>query len=188
MIDSIIGYLRESLINSGYFTNVYGLCELIIKEDKTIPAFYKGKGEYYNINDIDKGNGTGYFRADGNPRSESTSSVYTSCDKYLDITYPLQFIGAVKKAKIPCDNAYAANIICQSVAGIISTTRLSSVYEILSSKIHVTEFSVDGSEILNREYKSAAIKEFNFNYAYFNIMFDVKITVKSDCLILTCYG
>lgn len=187
MIDNIIGTLREAVIGTGYFTSVYGLCELIIKDEKTIPSFYKGKGEYLNINDLDQGNGTGYFRADGNPRSDAITNVYTSCDKYLDITYPLQFIGAVKKSKLTCDNAYASQVIMQSIAGTLSTTRL-NIYEALSSSVEVTEYSVDGSEILNREYKSPAIKEFNFNYAYFNIMFDVKLKVKSDCLILTCYG
>lgn len=187
MIDSIIGTLRESLIASGYFTSVYGLCELIIKDEKTIPAFYKGKGEYQNINDFDKGNGTGYFRTDGNPRSENSTNVYTSCDKYLEITFPLQFIGVVKKVKIPCDNAYAAFIIMQSVSGLLSTTRL-NIYEALSTSIEIKEYNIDGSEILNREYKSPEIKEFNFNYAYFNIMFDVKLKVKSDCLIAACYG
>lgn len=189
MIDEAVGFLRENVLSMGYLNQVYGLCELIIKEDKTIPSFYEGKGEALNINEIDLFNGWGYFRKREQVRIDKADNQMTSCDKYYNIRYPMLFVGCVKKSKLVCDNAYAADILAQTtIASLTDTKGLGNIIGALSATSEVLGYTTDTSDILLLEYRNPSIKEMNFKYAYFSIDFDIHIIAKSDCLNVSCYG
>ena len=189
MIDNVIGYMRENVLSTHLFNTVYGLCELIIDGNKTIPSNYKGKGEYHSISNFDSAAGLGYFREDGNVSLEKPENTYTSCNKYYNIRYPLLFVGAIKKTKLACDNAYAAHLLALSVSNVLTNTNgIGRYVEAIAATSVVTSYSTDGSEILKTEYKNPSSDEFNLKFAYISISFEVSLTVDKRCIGQVCYS
>ena len=189
MIDNVIGYMRENVLDTGLFHSVYGLCELITTDDKTFPASYNGKGEFEKVGNFDSASGLGYFRDGGNVIFSDSENQFTSCNKYYNVTFPLIFVGAVRKTKLNCDNAYAAHILAQTVSkSLTNTSGIGAYVDVLQASSIVKEYSTDGSEILKREYHNPALNEFNLKYAYISVSFDVELVVDKNCIGITCYA
>ena len=100
----------------------------------------------------------------------------TGCSNYLTINYPLRAIGVVKKEYLPCDNSTAADQVGQELM-----LKLGGRDKTLKAALHAMY-----AEIVPRGYsvKKELVNNLTYTAIYFD--YDVRITVKQECLLPLC--
>ncbi len=190
MIKEAVEFLQGQLRLTGLFSQVYGLCELINKDDKTYPAIYVGSGEYKPVTNFDENNGTAYFRKTGNTNKLTISNEQktTSCESLLQFSFPLRLICVINKSKAECDDNYAADIFAEKIAfQLENASGLGTELNAVSATCSVVNYNTVGSEILKNEYRNPSVNEFNFNFAYLSIDIDIVIIKDPACIDDLCY-
>lgn len=188
MIKNSILYLKSLLEDTGLFSKVYDLCELITIGNKTYPAWYDGS-EFKDISNFDLNDGTAYFRKSGDISIGVTSAEFqtTSCNNNLfDVNIPLKVICVIKKSKADCEDAFAADEFAEIITTILNGA--SGVDNVISANCVVKSYSTKGREILKQEYSDPSINEFNLKFAYMSFDIEMKLSLDSTCLKQPCYN
>lgn len=178
MLSYIISYMNAQVTAaSNLFDNVKGLCDYEANDK----AFYEytGKGQGKPVTNYDAFNGTLLWvkRADVNISPDVPVNFRdTGCSNYLTINYPLRAIGVVKKEYLPCDNSTAADQVGQELM-----LKLGGRDKTLRAALQAMY-----AEIVPRGYsvKKELVNNLNYTAIYFD--YDVRITVKQECLLPLC--
>src|SRR3989304_5957011 len=115
MIKATIDYINGKLAALNYFEKSFGLCENIVKGDKTFPAEYNNNGEYKQINNFDKYNGVSYLRKRGDVSISDVDNTLEACGILNNINFPLRMVIVVPRKKLDCDNNYSEDVIAQTI-------------------------------------------------------------------------
>lgn len=190
MIKEAITYLQAQVAATGMFTKIWGLCELINKDGKTYPAFYKGAGNYEDVSHFDRNDGVVYFRKNGDVRVENVDSEFqtTSCgSNELKYVIPIRAVGIIRKTKLASDSPYAGEIFAEFlIAALQNTSGLGIVLTATSAKSAVTSYSTNGNAILQNEYRLPSINEMNLRYSYISVDFELTIIKDINCIDSYC--
>ena len=178
MLSYIISYMNAQVTAaSKLFDNVKGLCDYEANDK----AFYEytGKGQGKPVTNYDAFNGTLLWVKRGDVTISPDVPVNfrdTGCKDYLTINYPLRAIGVVKKEYLPCDNSTAADQVGQELM-----LKLGGRDKVLRSQLQAMY-----AEIVPRGYsvKKELVNNLNYTAIYFD--YDVRITVKQECLLPLC--
>lgn len=190
MIKDAIGYINTKLETLNYFEKSYGLCEIILKGDKSFPAEYYTKGEYKQINNFDKYNGVSYIRKRGNISISEVENTLQACTILSSVNIPLKLVVIIPKSKLECDDLYAEDVIAQTIMRVLITRNgdLKVALQARQASISVDSYSTDSISILSEEYSNPKKKDINYKYAYLSMDLTVEATVTNDCLTRECYG
>jgi hypothetical protein len=192
MIKSIVEYLRISLLETGYFQQVFGLCLQVNKGGVIFPALYVTKDSLQDVTLFDRYDGMAYFRKDGDTEKEPFTGVKTvSCatNSISVYSYNLKLIGCVPKSKASCDDAYSDDEICNTITSTIDNPAdLKAELRAQAVSVLTTGFSTDSAKILQQEYPGRKKEDFNYNFAYFSIKIKAQVTISQVCFEQNCYN
>lgn len=190
MIKNAVEYINTKLETLNYFEKSYGLCEIILKSDKSFPAEYHTKGEYKQINNFDKYNGVSYIRKSGDISISDADDTLLACGVLSNVSMPLKLVVIVPRSKLECDDKFSEDVIAQTIIRAI-TVRGGDFRSALGARqasMSITSYSTDSLSILAEEYSNAKKKDINYKYAYLSLEISIEATVTQDCLTRDCYG
>ena len=168
------------------FTDVYGLCELVNKDGKTYPAWYKGGGEYADVSQFDRSDGVAYFRKNGSSKKEKAEDQFqvTSCGgNIIKLSMPLRVVCLLRKDKANCDDAYAVDNLAIKISDTLElSSGLGTQLNIIESTVTVSEYNTDQYAVLKQEYISPSVSIVNSSYAYFSIDITVDLIYDKTCI------
>lgn len=167
------------------FQKLFGLCEIITKDDKSFPAQYC-KGEYENVSDFDLEKGVVYHRLTGDiSTEEDDEDTNVSCDPFYIKTFPLRTVAIINKKFLKAigNDAYLEYKIAQNIAHAISGTnnknfRISLMAD--SVEIKTNSIVTNRDDIFKDEYKGFD-NFIRYEYLYIAIDYDVIVTGNISC-------
>ena len=185
MLNILIPHIDESI--TGFSQNM-GLAEHVMEsgEDaKKFPAIRVGNGEY---NQVELEREVSYHRQNGEIRIDEVSDDQTQgCNKTLQLTYPLIFIGCIKYPK-GCDQ-YATNTLSAGFAGQLASTQfkkdIRSQIMAISADLFISSINTDRNDVWNNEYEGIEMSA-GFEYLYFAISYDIRVKILSTCFNQIC--
>lgn len=190
MIKDVIEHLRAQLLTTNLFSKVWGLCELINKDGKTYPAFYKGGGSYDDVSQFDRYDGSAYFRTLSEVSMSEVEEEFktTSCGSLVEFNLSLRLVCVVKRDKLECDDAYGVHEFAAMITKVIDNpSGLGNVLNASSASSRVVRYSTTGHDILNQEYRNPSINEFNTSFAYLSMDIELNIVKDKYCIDVICY-
>lgn len=185
MIETLIKYENNRIGELGLFDKRFGLAELV--EDsagKTYPLMYLSNGSLKHVTEFSDWLGLSYFRINGNPTTaQALDQSFQACANTIEITYPLKFVGTIKRKKLKKDDAYAADRVIQTLKGKIIENNAKVQTEIRAKKVSffVTEESSDRREIVSQEYPNSTFK-INWEYIYISLTIEAKVLINTSCI------
>lgn len=192
MIKGIVQHLRQSLLQTGYFQQVFELCVQVNQAGNIFPASYSGNGDLQDVTLFDQFSGMAYFRKIGDTKKEPYTGVKTRpCPPgtFSDYTYELKIVGCVPKEKASCDDAYADDEICSIIMNHIDNpTGLRAELSAQGVSVLTTSYSTDSSKILKEEYPNKKKEDFDYKFAYFSLSVTAVITISQICFAQNCYN
>lgn len=188
MIKATIEYINGKLASLNYFEKSFGLCEIIVKGDKTFPSEYMTAGEYKQINNFDKYNGVSYIRKRGDISINEENNTLEACNILSNVNIPLKLIIVVPRKKLDCDNQYSEDVIAQTIMRTIINSDLKVALNARQAYLQVDSYNTNSISILNEEYSNYPKKDINYKYAYLSLNITVTAIVTQDCLTRDCYG
>lgn len=190
MIKATITYINGKLDPLNYFEKLYGLCEIIVKGDKTFPAEYKSKGEYKQISDFDKYNGVCYIRKNGDVSISDETNTLQACGILSNVNIPLKLVIIIPRKKLDCDDNYSEDVIAQTIirALITRSPDFKVALNARQASINIDSYSTDSIAVMEGEYSNFGKKDINYKFAYLSLDISVTALVTHDCLTQDCYG
>lgn len=190
MIKATIQYINGKLEPLNYAEKLYGLCEIIVKGDKTFPAEYKSKGEYKQINDFDKYNGVIYMRKNGDISISEADNTLEACKSLSSVNIPLKLVVIVPRKKLDCDDNYSEDVIAQTIMRVLITKAadFKVALKARQARIQADSYSTDSISVMSGEYSNFGKKDINYKFAYLSLDLSVIALVTHDCLTQDCYG
>lgn len=190
MIKATVQYINGKLEALNYAEKLYGLCEIIVKGDKTFPAEYNGKGEYKQINDFDKFNGVMYIRKNGDISISDEANTLQACGILSNVKIPLKLVVIVHRKKLDCDDKYSEDVIAQTIIRALTTRspEFKVAMNARQARIQVDSYSTDSMSVMEGEYSNFGKKDINYKFAYLSLDLSVVAIVTHDCLTQDCYG
>lgn len=180
MIELIIPYINSRIETLKLFNKRFELCEIITKAEVSFPAEFC-MGEYKQVSDFDKNQGTIYHRLIDNISSqeiEDESSI--GCDPFIERIYPIRTVGAIKRIG---KTAYEDSMIAEYIANAISFINNKSLRQQLkvdSIGVEVKNISTERNKIWVDEYKGIEMA-MDYQYIYLAIDYNIKITGNVSC-------
>lgn len=188
MINSLIEFLQLKVAGVPYMDKVYGLAELVSKNEKKAPFIYCSKGEYKEIL-IDQNKATAYFRKNGNVSlSSETLDSGVACSTYYNISVPLYLNVFIEKKHLPKDDEYTDDRVASDLIKVV-TTKTGDLRRLLKAKrvnILVNSYSNNNEEILRREYVNYDLNEINFKWVVLSLNLSVSILIDTSCFNEFC--
>jgi hypothetical protein len=190
MIKATIDYINGKLAALNYFEKSFGLCEIIVKGDKTFPAEYLNGGEYKQINNFDKYNGVSYIRKRGDISISDAENTLEACGILSNVNIPLKLVIVVPRKKLDCDNNYSEDVIAQTIMRTLLTKdpAFKVALNARQARIQIDSYNTDSIGILSEEYSNYSKKDINYKYAYLSLDLSISALVTHDCLTQDCYG
>jgi hypothetical protein len=184
MLEVIINDINTKINALGKFSKVYGLCEIINKENTSFPAEWCNN-DYKQVSDFDKHNGVVYHRLTGSISiNEQEDQSADGCDIYTTRTYPLKTVICVKKDLYNNNDAYVEQRVAENIQATIQEVNNKSLRQALSADeilVSVSSVNVLRDSVFSSEYKGVAMF-IKYEYAYLSI--DYEVTISGD---LSCY-
>lgn len=190
MIKDAIEFLQARLETTNLFSKVWGLCELINKDGKTYPAYYNGNGDYTDVSQFNRYDGSAYFRmlSDVTMTEVEDAFITTSCGALLQYELSVKLVCVVKRDKLDCDDAYGAHTFAQMITKVMdSPAGLGVALNASFADSTVKRYSTSGHDILIQEYKNPSVNEFDTNYVYLSMDIDLTIIKDKTCIDEICY-
>ena len=123
MLAESINYFNRVLGETGLFSRLMGLCDIIEKNNQRFPAQWY-KQEYKAAVDYDKHNGFGYWRKTGPVTQSNEQSARISNRKMITTTYPLRFVLVVPVKKLGAlGGAYRNDFIGNQITKVLVDTQ-----------------------------------------------------------------
>ena len=189
MIKATVDYINNKLAALDYFEKSFGLCEVIIKGDKSFPAEYSGKGEYKQINNFDSYNGVSYIRKRGDISISDAENTIEACGILSAVSIPLRMVAVIPRSTLDCDDNYSEDVIAQTIMRKLLTKGgdLKVTMKARQARIQVDSYNTNSIAILAEEYSNYPKSDINYKYAYLALDISVLATVTDDCLTQDCY-
>lgn len=188
MIELIVPYINTRIESLNLFKDRFELCERIKDGEVVFPACYIGKGEYKQVSDFDKQDGTIYHRQTGEVSSQESDEESTvSCQPFIERTYPMRTVGIIKKTSY---SAYEDSLIAEYVSNAIEFINNKSLRQALKADVigvEVKSISTDREKIFKEEYEGVD-KTIPYEYIYFAIDYNIKITGNVSCFATSTCG
>jgi len=178
--------IKESLLESGYFTQFYEYASMIEVDGIVRPMYFIDGGNAVDVMNFDV-NGSGYIRKTGavslNP---SYLPAVTSCDgKLIEISLPLRGVFAVPKKKLG-NNGFSDDLLAMELIDILHGSQV-GVTGVSNVKGKVLRYETDRQKIWAEEVGNTTLPNIDLSYIY--IDFDLTFTASAECLKRTCdYG
>ena len=194
MIKDVIEFLNDSLEDTGYFDQRFGLCELVQRSDGQIsPKQYCGKGEWKEVSNFDSYNGVSYFRKTGDTGIEllepddATASLI-ACEDTNVFTFPLKLVGCIPRKKLKTDDAYSDDRTVNSLIAAVQadTSGLATLLQARTIYITADSYTTNNQAILSEEYTNISPNDINYNFIYFAINITVEVNILTSCIITEC--
>lgn len=186
MIEQLIKYENNRIGELGLFDKRYGLAELVESSDgKTYPLMYESNGGLKHVSNFSDFLGLSYFRLNGNPSTVlALDASYQACANTVEVTYPLRFIGTIKRKKLKKDDTYAADRVIQTLKRTIIENSAKVQTEIKAKKVSfmVTSESSDRKEIVAAEYPGTEGIKINWEYIYIALTIEAKVLINTGCI------
>lgn len=189
MLKSIIDTLNGTLLATNYFEKLYCLSELVKDATGSVrPMQYIALGEYEQVNDFDYYNGVGYWRKTSDVSVSPYDNPMVSCSNIVQIVYPLKFVCAIPKAKLPIDDQYTDDSIANEVMIALSGNNNAMKGLIKAQSVNVVplKYTTDNQVILASEYPGIDIKDIDYKFAYLSFDFDVQVIINKNCIQNNC--
>lgn len=189
MIETLIKYENNRIEELGLFDKQFGLAELV--EDsagKTYPLVYLSNGSLKHVTEFSDWLGLSYFRLNGNVTTAlALDASFQACANTVEITYPLKFVGTIKRNKLKKDDAYTADRVIQTIKKKIIENSAKVQVEIGAKKVSffVTSETSDRKEIVADEYPSGDVK-INWEYIYISLLIEAKVLINTSCISDYC--
>lgn len=172
ILKAIIEHINTQMESLEYFRYAIGLCELVEKEEKLYPAYFKN-GEHHPVK-LDS-NET-YCRKTGTVRVRNIDSD-TSTEDYQERTYPIRVVAQVLRRNIEetiFSADYLADLIIQKLtANSIKT--LSTLTGAENIRIEVLSYNTNPFEVWAEEFRGV---EMNADYTEnLLVALDLEITI-----------
>lgn len=194
MIAEVVAFINTQLETIDFVKETKGIAEIITETQGentvTRPAIYCGKDELdKSLSDIDKTNGVVYHRLVGPVERESNEDANAKgCDIYIDQTFPMLMIAAVKKELTGMDVNSVDSKIAETLMNMITTDNAASLQNSLdldTVRIFGTEYNTNRYEVFDEEY--TGIDFFvKFEYAYVSINYSVTLSAQLSCFEKLC--
>lgn len=189
IIADTVDKINAQLATTDLFGKSWGLCELIVdSEGLTIPAFYKGNGEYEReVINFDKYIGTSYIRRNG--KTTFTEPVeenrLVDCNSSAQMEIPLKIVCIVPKKELPQDNEFADDFVANKIASVLNGVD-DFIADSNLSIILIQDYETDNQVILSEEFAGIKITDIHYKYAYLSLQLIARITVDNSCLEPEC--
>jgi hypothetical protein len=186
MLEIIIPYINTKIGTLDMFSNFYGLCEIIKKDDKSFPAEYC-KGEYKQVSDFDKKRGTVYHRLTGNiSKAEAEDDTNVSCDPFYSMTFPLRTVVCIDKKFLKGigNDAYLENKIGHNISNVLAESNNRTLRQDLSADsviIEVEELITNKEELFSEEYDGYDKNFIRYEFLYIAINYKIIVTGNVSC-------
>lgn len=177
--------LKDELMESNYFTDLYEYVEVIEDGDKTYPQYYVGNGNYTKVYNFDV-NGSGYVRKRGDISTSLVSQDLMSCsgtNPLLDLTVPLRLVCAVPKRKL-ADTGFSDDTLALDLITYIGG-RHSGITGVQSVHGHVVSYSTDRNKVWSQEVHGVD-KQVDLTLSFISIDFNIVIRASLDCIRINC--
>lgn len=185
MLEYITDNISAKVLSS--FEKVVPLAEIVKSGDKSFPAEYVSDGNYTPI-DPDNMAGVGYFRLNGKPQIKNADTKMPQRD-IMEYSYPLRFVGCIKKSILGKDDAFVGNALCTILSKQLeeNNTSLRSTLGANKASIKVKTFDFDHISVLSDEYKGVSItKGIPLDFCLLSIDMDITVTIKNSCIATIC--
>lgn len=188
MLSNIIDILNLRLKTTGYFSNVYGICELKDIDGVTRPLMYLSNGEYKNISDFDQDNGSSYWRLNG--RMSITDGISNvSNAKMLKITTPLKLVACVLRERMTVDNSYNNEIFARSLFSILDTNLKGELKNSIGSTnilFNLKSIELNDREIFKTEFAGSNKKSLAPKFVFVSLEIDLIVDINQSCILNEC--
>jgi hypothetical protein len=184
MIETLVKYLNNQIGETNLFDKRFGLAEQVEVEGKTYPLIYLSSGNLKHVTEISDWLGMSYFRQDGNETVGTDAENYIACAIPLEITYPLKFVGTIKRDKLKKDDGYAADRVIQTLIKKIIDNASQIRSELNAKKVTftVTSSTSDRKIIIEEEYPGVDEIQVNWEYIYISLDIEAKVFITKECL------
>lgn len=188
MIKAAVEFINNKLSTLNYFEKSFGLCESIIKGDKSFPAEYSSKGEYKNVIDFDKFKGVSYIRKNGNVSISDADNTLQACAILSAVDIPFKLIAIVPRSVLKCDNNYSEDVIAQTIMKELLTKggTLKATMRARTARIQVNSYNTNSISIIAEEYTGYPKSDINYKFAYISLDISMLLTVTQECLTADC--
>lgn len=188
MIEQIIKYINQKLMQTTLFKDVRGLCEIIDKEDKKFPAEYFKGGEFKNIDDKTNWEvGVAYHRLLGDVEDEQLADEFspTACDVAIRKTYHLKLVCCVPKTVLSNsnDDQYIDTKLVHNLENVLNEQKNSILENLLKLslvQVIVKRADVNRYNVFKDEYQNVKFN-IGFEYAYFALEYDIILEGLNSC-------
>lgn len=186
MIETLIKYENNRIEELGLFDKQFGLAELVEDSSgKTYPLIYLSNGSLKHVTEFSDWLGLSYFRINGNvTTAQAFDQSFQACANTIEITYPLKFVGTIKRNKLKKDDAYAADRVIQTIKKKIIENNAKVQTEISAKKVSffVTSETSDRKEIVADEYPRTEGIKINWEYIYIALNIEAKVLINTSCI------
>jgi hypothetical protein len=186
MLEYIVDNIASKV--AANFEKIIPIAEIVYSGEKSFPAEYINNGNYVPIN-VDNFAGLGYFRLTGKPTIQPAETKRPQKD-VMKYTYPLKFVGCIKKSVLGKDDSYSANAICTVLAKRLeeNNTALMSTLGANKATVKVSSFEFDNNVILNDEFKNVdgVTRGIPLDFCLFAIELTTDVEIRNDCIGIIC--
>lgn len=188
MIEQILAYINQKLMQTTLFKDVRGLCEIIEKGEQKFPAEYSNKGDYKFIDDKTNWEaGLAYHRllGDVEPEQLDEDIAPTACDVVIRKVYHMRLICCVPKTILDNsnDDKYIDHKLVHNLENILNENRNSILENLLKLslvQILVKRADVNRYNVFKEEYQNVKFN-IGFEYAYFALEYDIILEGLQTC-------
>lgn len=188
MIEILVKYLNNRIEETNLFDKRFGLAEQVEIEGKTYPLIYLSDGNLKHVTEISDWLGMSYFRQNRNETIGNDTENFIACAVPLEITYPLKFVGTIKRSKLVKDDAYSADRVIQFLTKTIieNASRVRSELNAKKVTFAITAATSDRKTILEQEYPGVDGISINWEYIYISLDIEAKVFINKDCIADYC--
>lgn len=190
MIETLIKYENNRIEELGLFDKQFGLAELVEDSSgKTYPLVYLSNGSLKHVTEFSDWLGLSYFRLNGNVTTAlALDASFQACANTVEITYPLKFVGTIKRNKLKKDDTYVADRVIQTLKKKIIENSAKVQVEIGAKKVSffVTSETSDRKEIVADEYPGIEGIKINWEYIYISLNIEAKVLINTSCISDYC--
>jgi hypothetical protein len=163
-----------------YFDKINLLCEQIEKDGKKFPAQYFDKN-WHKALDIDKVNGTAYWRLNGVVRNTPETDLVAN-NILIGMTIPLKLVAFVPYSKFKKDNSYRELNMAAEIQKVLTGTFPTLRRALKAQKLtaFATSYNTNRDNVWSEE--TEGLNKPKFEFAIVSIELDVKLEISKDCI------
>lgn len=189
MLEAIINYLNQKLVQSGLFERVFCLAELHTDATgQTAPRMYIAEGELEHVTEPDKYKGMCYWRKVGDTSvgvQRRANSV--PCREDIEFSHRLKLVCLIPRDALDKDDAYSDERVAESlIADLTESKQLKTQLNATRVSISVSSYQTDNTTLLSAEYSNLKKRDFRYRFVYLALEVSAVVEINKSCLTQTC--